>query len=249
MIAAENRDQLPADIPSHVVCDGGNLDCGSGLLLIIRKSMDEVPPGGVLEIRSTELSVCEDLPAWCRLTENPYLGWRQQKDVGKFFVRRGSAAATDAADSAKARDYRWQCRAHWAGGLTTKIYARNHGWETGQPASFDLADPAPSAVEQLLGALAGCLVMGFQLHASRRGIAIEEVELSLSGKLDNIFVFLGLDSAGHPGFADISGTLFVRSDAPPETLEDIWQHTRAVSPVASSLSQSIRLQLTLQSGF
>ena len=25
---------------AHAVCDGGDLDCGSGLLLIIKKSMD-----------------------------------------------------------------------------------------------------------------------------------------------------------------------------------------------------------------
>ena len=32
------------------ICDGGNLDCGSGLLLIIRKAMLETPQSGVLEI-------------------------------------------------------------------------------------------------------------------------------------------------------------------------------------------------------
>lgn len=58
------------------MCEGGNLDCGRGLLLLIRQAMDAVPAGEVLEIRSTEISVREDLPAWCRLTQNPYLGWR-----------------------------------------------------------------------------------------------------------------------------------------------------------------------------
>ena len=65
----------PDDMQPDAVCDGGNLDCGSGLLLIIRKAVNAVPPGGVLEIRSTEISVREDLPAWCRMTKNPYLGW------------------------------------------------------------------------------------------------------------------------------------------------------------------------------
>jgi len=66
----------PADIQPDGVCDGGNLDCGSGLLLLIRKAVNDVPPGGVLEIRSTEISVREDLPAWCRMTKNPYLSTR-----------------------------------------------------------------------------------------------------------------------------------------------------------------------------
>jgi len=50
--------------------DGGDLDCGSGLLLLIRSHIDPLPRGGLLAILSTEISVKEDLPAWCRLTGN-----------------------------------------------------------------------------------------------------------------------------------------------------------------------------------
>ncbi len=71
----EDVAHAPDDMRPDAVCDGGNLDCGSGLLLLIRKAVNAVPPGGVLEIRSTEISVREDLPAWCRMTKNPYLGW------------------------------------------------------------------------------------------------------------------------------------------------------------------------------
>ena len=42
------------------VCDGGDLDCGSGLLLIIKKAMDPLLDGEILEIRSRERSVVED---------------------------------------------------------------------------------------------------------------------------------------------------------------------------------------------
>ena len=48
--------------------DGGDLDCGNGLLLLIRKHIDPLDPGQVLEVRSTDGSVEEDLPAWCRMT-------------------------------------------------------------------------------------------------------------------------------------------------------------------------------------
>ena len=34
------------------VCDGGDLDCGSGLLLIIKKAMDPLLDGEILEVRS-----------------------------------------------------------------------------------------------------------------------------------------------------------------------------------------------------
>ena len=54
----------------HDSFDGGDLDCGNGLLLLIRKHIDPLTPGQLLEILSTETSVVEDLPAWCRLTGN-----------------------------------------------------------------------------------------------------------------------------------------------------------------------------------
>ena len=57
-------------LQSDVSFDGGDLDCGNGLLLLIRKHIDPLPRGGLLEIRSTEISVDEDLPAWCRMTKN-----------------------------------------------------------------------------------------------------------------------------------------------------------------------------------
>ena len=62
-------------LPAHthqpdVSFDGGDLDCGNGLLLLIRKHIDPMDRGKLLEIRSTEISVDEDLPAWCRMTGN-----------------------------------------------------------------------------------------------------------------------------------------------------------------------------------
>src|SRR5512138_3690984 len=128
---------LPEDSEISHVCEGGNLDCGSGLLLIIRKAMDGVPEGEILEIRSTEISVREDLPAWCRMTNNPYLGWKASAGHNKFFVRRGSGDTQEAQHAEKARNYQWQARTRWAGGNLATVYCRNHSWKVGQPASFD----------------------------------------------------------------------------------------------------------------
>jgi uncharacterized OsmC-like protein/TusA-related sulfurtransferase len=242
---AEETLHAPADIQPHEVCDGGNLDCGSGLLLLIRKAMQQVPAGGVLEIRSTEISVREDLPAWCRMTQNPYLGWQKAPTHNKYFVRRGGSAPAEATAEQQARDYRWQCRVRWSGGLQCRVYARNHSWEVGQPASFDVQDAAPSAVEYVLGALGACLAMGFQMHASRRGIQVEALEISLSGQIDNIFVFLGLEQDGHSGFRAISGTLYVRADTDEDTLQALWQHTLTASPLANTLVRPVALDIAV----
>ena len=70
--------------------DGGDLDCGNGLLLLIRKHIDPLVRGGLLEIRSTEISVEEDLPAWCRLTGNELVSFVRTGDVRSFLVCKGS---------------------------------------------------------------------------------------------------------------------------------------------------------------
>ena len=56
------------------VCDGGDLEVATGLLMILRSAMDRVPAAGVLEIRSREPGVAADLPSWCRMTSHELRG-------------------------------------------------------------------------------------------------------------------------------------------------------------------------------
>ena len=58
---------------ADVSFDGGDLDCGSGLLLLIRRHIDPLAAGQTLEILSTDSTVEVDLPAWCRMTGNDLL--------------------------------------------------------------------------------------------------------------------------------------------------------------------------------
>ena len=69
--------------------DGGNLDCGNGLLLLIRKHIDPLANGQLLEILSTERSVREDLPAWCRLTGNDLVSQIERDGQTSFLVAKG----------------------------------------------------------------------------------------------------------------------------------------------------------------
>lgn len=240
--AAEAGDsQVPGSFATPHVCEGGNLDCGSGLLLIIRKAMSSVPVGDVLEIRSSEISVREDLPAWCRMTKNPYIGWRPGSGSLSFFVRRGYEDSGQEEAYKRARDYRWSARVRWDGGMSSKAYCRNHSWTVGQPASFDLKDESPSAVELLLSALGGCLSMTFQILASRRGVKIDEMEITLGGKINNIFAFLGAEAEGHSGLDEITGAAYVSSMAEEEVLEEIWGETLKASPVLNTLTRQLKV--------
>ena len=83
------REDLEGLTADHVF-DGGALDCGSGLILLIRQNMQQVPEGGVLELRSLEATVRDDLPPWCRMVGHAFLGELGGSMPGqaRFFVRR-----------------------------------------------------------------------------------------------------------------------------------------------------------------
>jgi TusA-related sulfurtransferase len=237
------------------VCDGGDLDCGSGLLLIIRKAMDPLQAGEVLEIRSREASVREDLPAWCRMVAHEYVGAFDHPTHVSYLVRKGGAVPANAAtgeaggglqeDLSKARSFTWAVRVRQAGEGQCRVYARSQSLTVGQPIDFGFGggDAPLSAVEHLLGSLGACLLVGYQIHASRRGITTDQLELALRGKLDNPLVFLGIEEEGDAGLAEVSGTLYVSADAEEDVLQDLWTSTLARSPIAATLRPRVRLDL------
>lgn len=73
--------------------DGGDLDCGGGLLLLIRRHIDPLEAGELLEIRSTDSTVEVELPAWCRLTSNELVSWTKAGEQRSFLVSKGPFAA------------------------------------------------------------------------------------------------------------------------------------------------------------
>jgi len=235
--------------PPAAVCDGGDLDCGSGLLLIIREAMAPLAAGAVLEVRSREASVRADLPAWCRLVghtleqERPGAGGSRS-----FFLRKNAAAAGNSLeqDLQSARDFSWSVRVRSREPMRAEAYARNHSFTIGQPASFDTRDAAPSAIEHLLAALAADLAVGFRWRASRRGVEIRELEVNLKASSRNVLVYLGVEDAGDAGLASVSGRLFVDTDADDALLAEVWQDTLARSPVAATLLRGTPLPIELR---
>lgn len=81
------------DYQPDVSFDGGDLDCGGGLLLLIRRNIDPLEPGGLLEILSTDSTVEVELPAWCRLTKNELVSWTKEGRQRSFLVSKGPLVA------------------------------------------------------------------------------------------------------------------------------------------------------------
>lgn len=141
----------------------------------------------------------------------------------------------------------WTVRVRNAGGREAKVYARNHAFAVGRQVSFDEKDPHPTAVEYLLGALGGDLVSGFRDQAARHRVTVDEMELSLSGRLNNPLAHLGVvGEAGHPGFEAITGTLYLSADADAAILQDVWRTTLERSPLVNTLKRCVTLSLDFQ---
>lgn len=144
-------------------------------------------------------------------------------------------------------DYTWTARVRWLGDAQSKVYARNNAFTVGQPASFKDKDPYPSAVEYLLGALGADLTNGFQKHASRTGVQVDAMELSLNVRLENALSYVGvIGETGEPVFREITGTLFVSADADKEVLIDIWGATLKHSPTANTLRHAATISIELR---
>lgn len=80
--------------PVTELIDGGDMDCGSGLLLLITRSMRRMRAGQSLGIRSAEASVVDDLPVWAELVGHRITAEHSEGSEGPwwFAVRKASKA-------------------------------------------------------------------------------------------------------------------------------------------------------------
>ncbi len=133
-------------------------------------------------------------------------------------------------------------RVRWMDGLKFKAYVRNHTFVVDEPAHLTGEDVSPNSMEYVLGAYGACLATGFVVNATKRGISVRNLEVSVSSTQDNAFTFLGLSDEGHPGFDEVTAKLYVQADADEETIREIWEHSIKTSPVANSLSRNVSLK-------
>lgn len=239
------------DTPEHpyydAVCDGGDLDCGSGLLLIIRRAMDPLRPGQVLEVRSRESSVAVDLPAWCTMVGHVFQRqWPAPNGYTYYHVRKGADAVTPttpAQDREATENYTWQVRLEYRPNAPARVYSRNVQWEIGQPASFSERVDAPNAIDQFLSAIAGEILMGFSQIASEQHVVIDDMELMGKIQLQNILVHLGVQKDGTPRISLIEGVLYISSPATRDQLEIIWQNTLHRSPIVQTIMPMVPMKL------
>jgi len=141
-------------------------------------------------------------------------------------------------------DTLWKAEIIWEEGFRNQIRIRD--FPTGyadEPEVLGGTNTAPNPVEQLLGALGSCLAIGYTANASLRGIQIQELRIELEGHID-LPVFLGLRE-GYAGFPAIALTVYLKADAPGETIEELHRQVLRTSPVGQTLETAIPLHAKL----
>ena len=104
---------------------------------------------------------------------------------------------------------------------------------------------APNAVEAVLHALASCLAVGFIYNAAAQGINVESLSFDLEGDLD-LRAFLGLTEEVRPGYKSIRLTYSVKSDAPREKIEELWNYVQKTSPVLDIICNPVPVTISLK---
>lgn len=138
----------------------------------------------------------------------------------------------------------WKSEVTWGGAFRTTARSRDFA-----PIAFDEppglggTNTAPNPVEQLLGALGSCLVIGYAANASVAGIELKGLRIELEGDLD-LQTFLGLGD-GNAGFSSIGATVHIEADAEKEAIEALHRKVVSTSPVGHCLSRSVPLEISL----
>ena len=101
-------------------------------------------------------------------------------------------------------------------------------------------DSAPTPVEYVLHALAGCLTTTLVYHAAVRGIRIEAVESSYMGEID-VRGMLGRADDVRKAPNKVRVNMCVKSKADAEELTELAMY----SPVYDMVSQSLPVEFTL----
>lgn len=84
---ADREVERLAAAPAAIV-EGGELEVGNGLLMLLREAMDPLAPDSVIAVRSTQPTVAHDLPAWCRVMAHPFHGAEEADGVRTYFFRK-----------------------------------------------------------------------------------------------------------------------------------------------------------------
>jgi uncharacterized OsmC-like protein len=149
---------------------------------------------------------------------------------------------------------RWQQGTHsrtriqsFYGAGEEQMHEKEFVYDADHPQVLVGRDLAPTPVEFLLHALAGCLTAGIGNIAAARGVTLYEVESTIEGDGD-LRGILGLSDEVRNGYERIRVNFRIKGDAPPERLEKIVKQSRDRSAVYDVLTNGVPVDITVDAG-
>jgi len=153
---------------------------------------------------------------------------------------------------------KFRARNQWANGghsrarirdfvLNGQMIEHDQDWfvEMDEPPVLLGEDKGINPVEMLLAALSGCITTSMMMHASAKGIEIEEVESSFEGDLD-LRGLLGTSPDVRNGYSEIRVKFRIRADVPDDQLRELVRVGQERSPVYEMVSASVQVQVTVE---
>ena len=161
---------------------------------------------------------------------------KENKEIAKFNFRAKNKWVNGTENRTTINDFYGACKTH-----TRK---KPHVFVKDEPQILLGNDNGANPVEYLLAGLAGCVTTSLIAHASARGIKIDSVESTLEGDID-LQGLLQTDKTVNPGYDGINIKFKIESDASEETLQELIELAKNVSPVANTISKPTPINVSL----
>ena len=149
----------------------------------------------------------------------------------------------------------WRGRSIWDGGFGLDVHTReieqlgevmdrHFTLRNDHPPELLGNNTGPTPIETVLAALGGCMTGAFAVQATARGVHIDSLTVDLECTID-LNGFFGLQPI-RPGLRDVTLSYRVVSDADEETLQEILDAARSLSPVFDTVTKPVAVATTLQ---
>lgn len=113
-----------------------------------------------------------------------------------------------------------------------------HEFTIDEPTSLGGDDTGANPVEHLLASLGACQVISYQVWAAKLGIAIDNVEVDITGDLD-VRGFFGLDHDIRPGFNTIQVEARITGPEHRERYEELTDLVERHCPVLDIITVGV----------
>jgi uncharacterized OsmC-like protein len=111
---------------------------------------------------------------------------------------------------------------------------------TDDPDVLGGVDSAPTPVETLVAALAGCITSGIATNAALFGVPLDEIAIEMEADMD-FRGMLGHDKTVRNGISDIRYTVTIQSQAPEDKVRRCKETIDRKSPVRDTIANPVNV--------